>query len=116
MRAYSLDLRQRIARAARAGARQADVARAFTVGLNTVGRYVRLEREAGSLAPRPIPGRPRKLDAAAEAVLSELVRDDHDATLAAHAERLAERTVVRVSARTVGRALDRLGVTRKKKA
>jgi arginine repressor len=48
--------------------------------------------------------------------LRELVEADNDATLVQLAERLDERTGVRVSGSTISRTLSKLDITRKKKS
>lgn len=116
MRAYSGDLRERIVAAAANRAPRAEVARTFRVGLTTVNRYVRQQRETGSLAAKPIPGRPPKLGREHDAALAALVEQAHDATLREHCTAWAERTGVRVSPATMSRALARALLTRKKDA
>ena len=66
------------------------------------------------MAPLPRSGRPRRIDAAAEATLREQVRQDPDATLAEHCARWAATQGVTVSVATMSRALQRLGVPLKK--
>jgi len=116
MRAYSLDLRERIVHAVEAGRPLKEVARAFGVGRATVRRYVRLERATGSLAPRTSPGRPAAIGAADAAALGAQLADAPDATLAEHCERWARERGVSVSAATMHRAIARLGFTRKKRS
>jgi transposase len=84
MRAYSMDLRERIAAAVDAGASQSQAAERFGVSLRTVERYMARRRVTGSLAateqrhgPEPTVRRalqawlPARLDAAADATLAE---------------------------------------------
>jgi transposase len=108
-----LDLRERIVRAAEAGAPVAAVARTFGVGRATVERYLRRAR-AGALAPRTSPGRPARIGPAAWPALRAQLAATPDATLAEHAERWAADQGARVSVATMGRAIARLGWTRKK--
>jgi transposase len=49
-----------------------------------------------------------------EAALKDMVKSDNHLTLAEYRDRLADRTEIRVHPWTVGRALRRLGLTRKK--
>ena len=58
MRAYSLDLRERIVRAVDQGYKRADIVKLFGVPLATVKRYLKRRRETGQVARKPIPGRP----------------------------------------------------------
>ena len=52
MRAYSVDLREKLLAAVDAGMRRGQAASLFGVSVPTIERYVRLRRETGSLAPR----------------------------------------------------------------
>src|SRR5947209_14739824 len=113
MRPYSTDLRERIVAAVERGElpiRQ--IAHLFAVSLSCVVRLLQHKRRTGSVQPKPHAGvPPRKLDAAAEARLLELVRDQPDATLA----ELRDRLGIRCSLMTIARALKRHQITRKKK-
>ena len=112
MRPYSLDLRERILAAAERGEQsRRQIARLFAVSLSFVVRLLQRYRSTGSLHPKPYPGAARKLDAAADARLCELVRDQPDATLA----ELRQRLGIACSLMTIARALQRLKFTRKKK-
>ena len=115
MRPYSLDLRERIVRAVDAGATQAAVAAAFSVGRATVQRYVAQRRRRGSLAPRPLPGRAGRIGPAQAAALRAQLDAAPDATLAEHCERWSGDHGVRVSVATIQRTIARLGWTRKKR-
>jgi transposase len=114
MRAYSLDLRERIVRAVEAGTPRPEVARTFGVGVATVGRYVRLGR-AGALAPRSSPGRPARIGPAAWPALRAQLAAAPDATLAEHCATWGRAQGARVSEATMHRAIARLGWTRKKR-
>jgi len=63
MRAYSTDLKERLVRAVADGQPMRGAARRFEVAVTTVKRAVVQERETGSLARKPIPGRPRAISA-----------------------------------------------------
>jgi transposase len=108
-----LDLRERIVRAAEAGAPVVVVARIFGVGRATVERYLRRAR-AGALAPRSSPGRPARIGPAAWPALRAQLAAAPDATLAEHCDRWAAEQGARVSVATMQRAIARLGWTRKK--
>src|SRR3982751_1910880 len=86
VRAYSMDLRERIVAAVDAGLSQRQAAERFGVSLRTVERYLSRRRVTGSLAvtaqrhgPEPTVRRalqawlPARLDAAADATLAEHV-------------------------------------------
>lgn len=115
MRAYSLDLRERIVRAVRRGQHPAAVAAQFEVSARTVRRY--LERAAAErLAPAPIPGRPREIGAAQEAALRAQWAAAPAAPLAEHCDAWAAGPGTRVHPTTMSRSLTRLGWSRKKRS
>ena len=68
MRAYSTDLKERLVRAVANGQPMREAARRFDVAVTTVKRAVVRQRETGSLARKPIPGRPRAIGPAQEAI------------------------------------------------
>lgn len=112
MKAYSIDLRQRVVAAydAREGT-QEQVASRFAVSVSWVRKLLRQRRATGSIEPRPHGGgHAPAVDAAADAELRQAVRDDSDATL----EELGRLAGVACSVSAVYRAIDRLGITRKK--
>jgi transposase len=113
MRAYSLDLRQRIVAAVDAAeGTLADIAHLFHVSVSCITRLLQRRREAGSLAPKPHAGGPRpKLTAHDEQRLLALLHQQPDATLT----ELRDRLGVPCSIMTIARALRRHRITRKKK-
>jgi len=113
MRAYSEDLRARIVRAVEQGMSKAEAARRYEVGLSTVKRYVRLGA-GGSLAAKVRPGRPRAIGAVGESALRAQVAAHPDATVEEHRAIWAREQGVAVSRATLGRALARAGLPRKK--
>ena len=112
MKAYSMDLRQRVAAACdEGGATREQIAARFSVSVSWIRDLLRRRRETGSIAPRPRGGgRAPAFDAAAATRLREAVRADDDATL----EELAEAAGVACAPSAVCRALARLGITRKR--
>lgn len=114
MKAYSLDLRQRIVHAVEHGLSPQEVAEQFEVGLTTVKRFVHLAA-AGELVPKTRPGRTRLLGPAAQAALWAQLEAHADATLAEHCALWETSQGVRVSVATMSRAIRRLGWTRKKR-
>jgi transposase len=114
---YSIDLRQRIVDAHHKGEGSVrELARRFVVTPNTVQNYLNLERETGSLAPRPRGRGPApKLDDAGVQEVRTLVEEKNDRTLDEIAKELETRRNVHVGVSTVWRAVDRLGLRRKKK-
>lgn len=118
-RAYSMDLRERVVAAARAGeVPKPEVARRFGVSLATVYAWLGLAGggQKGALAPKPHGGgRRRAVDEAGAAVLRGLVAEDNDRTLAEYAALFAERTAGAAPSRSaLDRAFRRLTITRKK--
>lgn len=114
MRAYSIDLRERIVRAVSEGKSKAEVARVYAVGLSTVKRYAKQQAEQGHVRAKPQPGRAREITSEAEAGLRAQVAGHPDATLDAHRRRWAEAGGAAVSRATMSRALARLGLPLKK--
>ena len=112
MRAYSMDLRERVVAACdEGGATREQVAARFSVSVRWVRDLLKRRRETGSIAPKLRGGgRAAAFDAEAGARLRQAVRDENDATLA----ELAEASGVACSPAAVDRALARLGITRKK--
>lgn len=110
MKAYSTDLRERVAAACDAGdATREQVAARFSVSVSWIRKLMRQRRLTGSIAPRPRGGgHPPAFDAEAAARLREAVRADDDATL----EELARAAGVSCCPSDVHRALKRLGIIR----
>jgi transposase len=112
MKAYSIDLRRRVVATydAREGT-QEQIAARFAVSTSWVRKILRQRRVTGSIDPKPHGGgHTPAFDDAAEAKLRQAVRDDSDATL----EELGRLAGVACGVSAVHRALDRLGITRKK--
>jgi transposase len=112
MKAYSIDLRERVVAACDAGdATREQVAARFSVSVPWIRKLLRQRRQTGSIAPKSRGGgRAPAFDAEAAGRLREAVRADDDATLA----ELARAAGVACCPSAVHRALARLGVTRKK--
>jgi transposase len=115
MKAYSLDLRDRILQAAAEGLSTEDVAETFGVSAATVRRYVARQRRTGSVTPGQSPGRPRLIPAAAEAALQAQLAATPDATLAEHQAEWHQTQGVVLSLATLCRAIARVAWTRKKR-
>ena len=109
MRAYSTDLRERIVRAVAGGLRQREAARRFWVGVTSVRRYLAQYQQAGSLERKPIPGCPRRIGRAQEAILLARLEEAPDATVLEHCAWWAEHQGQQLSEATMWRALRRLG-------
>jgi transposase len=115
MKAYSIDLRERVLRAADQGMAHKEIARVLAVSLATLGRYLKQRRDMGQVRAKAIPGRPSKKMAALQAGLADQVQRFPDATLEQHAHYWEQQQGMQVSRWSVGRALKRMGLTRKKK-
>lgn len=117
MKAYSLDLRQRVLSAAlRSDRAIPEVAGLFGVSVTFVNKMLRLHRAGEDLAPRPHGGgHVPRLGPRHHKLLLAALAADNDATLGELREHLARRARVSVSEATVSRALTRLGLPRKKK-
>jgi transposase len=115
MKAYSQDLRERIVQAVEHGMTKSGAARTFAVSLATVKNYARQLELTGSLAPKPIPGRPRTIPPDLDPALTAELRATPDATMAELVTRWQAARGVSVSVATMGRAIQRLQWTRKKR-
>jgi transposase len=116
MKAYALDLRQKILRASDQGlGSQRAIAAFFGVSLSFVEKLLRRHRTTGDIAPRPhAGGRRPSCDEAALAQVRRLVREQPDVTLAELCERLLAERGLRVSVPTMGRLVITLRLPRKK--
>jgi transposase len=116
MKAYSLDLRQKILRAydQQLGSQRA-IAALFGVSQSFVEKLLRRWRRTGAVAARPHGGgsRPR-CDGEAVACVQRLVEAQSDATLEELCVQLSQQRGLRVSQPTMSRVLQRLGWPRKK--
>jgi|SRR5262249_13754264 len=116
MAAYSLDLRERIVNAVERGiATKREIARMFGVHETFVHKLLRQKRERGDIAPLPHGG-------GVEAILKEdhlmtltdLVARSPDATLVELRAQMKKTARVEASIPTIWRALQSLGLSRKK--
>ena len=110
MRAYSLDLRERVVQDRDAGMSKAAVARKYRVSTRWIYKLEKQREETGDIAPRRgKPGPELKLAHHTEELLL-LVDEQPDATLS----ELRQRLSVAVCQSTVWKTLKTLGVTFKK--
>lgn len=114
---YSLDLREKILEAHQRGlGSQRYIAECFGVSLGFVEKLLRQVRRSGEVAAHRQGGGPAsRVTDDVLAHIEQLVQGQPDITRAELAERLAQDGIIKISVTTVGRALDRLGFTRKKK-
>jgi transposase len=91
------------------------VAQRFRIGRASIYLWLKQRREEGRDRPKKMGGGPQRLIRdAVEAALQRLVARDNHLTLAQYRDELAQETGVCVHPWTVGRALRRLRLTRKK--
>ena len=116
MRAYSLDLRQRVVRAYEQGQDSiAKLAARFGVGPTFVKKMLRQQRESGDLAPRPRGGGRRPaLSPKQRRLLRQKVEREQDISLAELQTYLRETAQVEAHVSTISRALSTLDLPRKK--
>ena len=114
MKAYSVDLREKIVAAVGRGMSKAQAARTFGVGATSVKRYVKLVEEGKRLTPGKAPGKKGKLDENAMKLLEEDLHARPAVTHEKRADLLCELLGTRVSKATICRTVKRLGYTRKK--
>src|SRR5436305_291404 len=115
MKAYSQDLRERVLKAVDQGMRRKEVVKLFGVSEMSIKRYLKLRYETGSLAPKPIPGRPPKKVRALQNGLLPQLEAHPDATLEEHCKLWEAGTGMKVSISTMSEGISRLKWTRKKK-
>jgi transposase len=108
MKPYSKDLRLRVLAAVDAGRPREEVAKAFSVSMPTIKRWLKRRRETGDVEPRAIPGRPSRKGTMLERWLPDQLEANHDLTLKEHCEAFEEEHREAVSTSTVGRAIARL--------
>jgi len=112
MKAYSMDLRERVVRAWDEKRRtQQQIADLFKVSVPWIKKLLRQRRRTGSIAPLPHGGGwTPKFAGAKLQELKAMVDEDPDATL----QELLDQSGVNGSIMAVHRALERLGCRRKK--
>jgi transposase len=115
MKAYSLDLRERVLAALDRGTPRTEVVSTFQVSLASLKRWLAARRDNGALSPRPPAGgfAPTITPDHDEAVRAQVAALP-DATLEQHAARWNADYGTSISQWTIGRAIRRLGLTRKK--
>lgn len=116
MKAYSVDLRQKIIEAhnQKEGS-QRQLAKRFRVSLSFIENLLKRYRTEGTVEPRAHGGgKVAKLSVEQEKVLVNLVAEDNDAILVELCARLEQQTGVSVSRATMGRIVQKLKLTRKK--
>lgn len=116
MRAYSLDLRQKVVAAYERGQSTIDeIATLFSVGPTFIKKMLRLHREGADLLPLPHGGghTPKLSDKHLHLLRAEIKRNN-DVTIEELRDLLRDKAGVEVSQPTVSRVLARLNLPRKK--
>lgn len=118
MKAYSLDLRQKIVDAYATGnVSQRQLAHQFQVALSFIQKLLKQQRETGSIAPKKrVQQTPPKLTPEQLTVLAQLVEEKNDATLDELRDQLEQKTGVLIGRSTLDRMLTKLDLTVKKNA
>lgn len=115
MKAYSVDLRQRVLAAVDRGMARHVVVTTFGVSLATLKRWLVHRRDQADLTPHSPPGRQPTITVQQHAALWAQLEAHDDVTLATHAQLWNAAAGTSVSQWTIGRAIRRLGWTRKKR-
>jgi transposase len=115
MKGYSIDLRQRVLAAVERGMPRPEIVRTFGVSLGTIKRLLAKQRIGADLAPRAPSGRRRTIAPEQHAALQDQLDAHPDATFAQHAELWNAMHGTALSQWTLGRAIRRVGWTRKKR-
>ena len=117
MKAYSIDLREKIIKLHEGGKiSQRQLAKQFDVALSFIEKLIKQYRQTGSVEPKKrIEQTPTKLNHEQLKVLEKIVEEHNDATLDELSQMLREQTGVLISRVTVDRMLKKLNVTFKKK-
>jgi len=108
-------LREKVLRAVDQGYPRNEIIKLLGVSRATIKRYLKQRRETGTITARPIPGRPSKKFAPLQAGLVAQLQAYPDATLEIHCQIWEQEHGWRVSPTTMGRAIRRIGWTRKKR-
>jgi transposase len=118
MKAYSLDLRQKIVETyAEGNISQRQLAKQFRVALSFIEKLLKQHRETGSIAPKVRTQQtPTKLTPEQLMVLGSIVEANKDATLDELRYQLAQQTGVLISRSTVDRMVKKLNLSVKKNA
>lgn len=115
MKAYSMDLREKVLRAVDQGYAREEIVQVLGVSQATIKRYLKQRRETGDVAPKAIPGRPPRKLGPLQAELVAQLRAHNDLGLEDQCLLWEQSHGVRVSTATMSRAIKRVGWTRKKR-
>lgn len=116
MKAYSIDLRQKIIDAYNSKDSFRNIAKRFSVSRSFVQKLVSRYRDTGRVSARPHGGgQQSKLQSEQIERLRQIVIENSDATLSELSDVLESKTKIRISRSTMDRLLQKLQLTRKKK-
>jgi transposase len=116
MKAYSVDLRERVVASVESGECNIPAAaRRYKVSEPSIERWLARKRSSGTCAPLPYAaGGPTRKLASAEAVIRAAVKAQPDATLQELCERVEKKTKIKSNSSMMYRELVRLQLPRKK--
>ena len=115
MKAYSVDLRERVVASVESGECNIPAAaRRYKVSAPSIERWLARKRSIGTCAPLPYAGGPTRKLASAEAVIRAAVKAQSDATLRELCERVEKETEIKSNSSMMYRELVRLKLPRKK--
>ena len=116
MKAYSIDLRERVIKAVEAGKQsQVEVAATFGVALRTVELWWQRWQTTQRVVPLPHGGGPVRVLAESEAVLRAALKEQPDATLDELCAQVSNAQGLTASQSMMCRELHRLNLPRKKR-
>lgn len=115
MKAYSVDLRERVVASVESGECNIPAAaRRYKVSEPSIERWVARKRRDGTCVPLPYAGGPPRKLATAAAVIRAAVKAQADATLQELCERVEKETKIKSNSSMMYRELVRLKLPRKK--
>lgn len=115
MKAYSVDLRERVVASVESGECNIPAAaRRYKVSEPTIERWLARKRRTGTCAPLSYAGGPSRKLVTAEAVIRAAVTAQPDATLQELCERVEKETKIKSNSSMMYRELVRLKLPRKK--
>ena len=115
MKAYSVDVREKVLRAVDQGHPREEIIELLGVSRATIKRYLKQRRETGSVAPKAIPGRTPKKLGRLQADLGTQLQAHDDLRLEDQCQLWEQTHGMHVSTSTMSEAIKRLGWTRKKR-
>ncbi len=118
MKAYSVDVRNRVVAAVERGTLGAEVAETFGVGVATLKRWVARRRRdpKDDLSAKRPPGQAPSITPEQHGQLQQQLHGHRTATIAEHARLWNQEHKTSLSQWTLGRAIRRLGWTQRKRS